>query len=375
MLIFIIGGIFVLAAMAAILWPMFSASQQTAPKDDRESQLYMDQIGEVDRDLARGVLSEDQAKSARTEIERRLLGALRRQETSVLSSSRGARMITIAFVATLPLVAGGLYLHLGSPTLPDQPFAKRKVGEPALAQAAGTHSEMRERIAALEARLQDAPDDVEGQALLARSYASVGEYQRALNAYRRANELAGGSDRRLAGEMAEVLVLANDGLVPDDAFQIFQMINADFPDDPQAAYYLALGKAQSGNTADALAELVALRDRSPAGAPWLGTVTALIAEIDPSANVTPGLPPARGPNADQVAAAAQMSDADRAAMINGMVEGLAARLEANPDDVDGWRRLGRAYAVLGDNENAAAAYREVLARDPNDAAAKAFLAQ
>ena len=35
-------------------------------------------------------------------------------------------------------------------------------------------------------------------------------------------------------------------------------------------------------------------------------------------------------------------------MIRGMVEGLARRLKANPDDPDGWVRLVRAYAVLGE---------------------------
>jgi cytochrome c-type biogenesis protein CcmH len=42
-------------------------------------------------------------------------------------------------------------------------------------------------------------------------------------------------------------------------------------------------------------------------------------------------------------------------MIRTMVERLAARLEANPDDADGWQRLARAYAVLGDTQKAEAA--------------------
>lgn len=63
--------------------------------------------------------------------------------------------------------------------------------------------------------------------------------------------------------------------------------------------------------------------------------------------------------ADAIAA---MSPEDRAAAITSMVEGLAARLETEPDDVDGWRMLARSYSALGRNAEAADALREAVAR-------------
>jgi cytochrome c-type biogenesis protein CcmH len=62
-----------------------------------------------------------------------------------------------------------------------------------------------------------------------------------------------------------------------------------------------------------------------------------------------------------------MSEPDRATMIKGMVEQLAARLKASPDDADGWMRLGRAYAVMGEQEKAADAYQHALTIKPDDA--------
>ena len=50
-----------------------------------------------------------------------------------------------------------------------------------------------------------------------------------------------------------------------------------------------------------------------------------------------------------------MSPAERQAMIRGMVDRLAVRLDANPDDAEGWQRLARAYAVLGETAKAEAA--------------------
>jgi cytochrome c-type biogenesis protein CcmH len=77
------------------------------------------------------------------------------------------------------------------------------------------------------------------------------------------------------------------------------------------------------------------------------------------ANVTPP-----GPNASQVAAAAQMAPAERSGMIETMVARLAQRMAENGSDVDGWLRLIKAYSVLGEHDkalDAAANARNALA--------------
>ncbi len=64
--------------------------------------------------------------------------------------------------------------------------------------------------------------------------------------------------------------------------------------------------------------------------------------------------------------AADMSPDDRAQMIAGMVQGLAARLEEDPDDVEGWTMLARSYAVMEDYEESANAYAKAIALSPED---------
>jgi cytochrome c-type biogenesis protein CcmH len=49
-----------------------------------------------------------------------------------------------------------------------------------------------------------------------------------------------------------------------------------------------------------------------------------------------------------------------------MVDGLAARLEDDPDDVDGWLRLGRSRLVLGEAEGATAAFVRARTLDPDN---------
>ncbi len=77
-----------------------------------------------------------------------------------------------------------------------------------------------------------------------------------------------------------------------------------------------------------------------------------------------------GPTAEQMEAAQTMPSEQRQEMIRGMVDGLAARLEHQPDDIEGWRMLGRSWAVLGDPVKSAEAYAQVARRLPDDLAAQ-----
>lgn len=57
--------------------------------------------------------------------------------------------------------------------------------------------------------------------------------------------------------------------------------------------------------------------------------------------------------------------------VNTMIERLAARLKAAPDDVQGWRTLGWSYFNTGRYDDAAAAYAKAVALDPSSAEIKA----
>ncbi len=76
-----------------------------------------------------------------------------------------------------------------------------------------------------------------------------------------------------------------------------------------------------------------------------------------------------GPKAEDIAAAAKMTSAERGGMIEGMVSRLAQRMAENGSDVEGWLRLIRAYSVLGQRDKAlaaAASARTALAGNSGD---------
>lgn len=58
-----------------------------------------------------------------------------------------------------------------------------------------------------------------------------------------------------------------------------------------------------------------------------------------------------------------------------MVEQLAERLKKQPNDLDGWQQLSRAYSIMGREKDAVAAHRRVVALSPKDAQAHADLAR
>jgi cytochrome c-type biogenesis protein CcmH len=220
---------------------------------------------------------------------------------------------------------------------------------------------METAVATLAERLQADPNDADGWVLLGRSYVTMDRYAEAAEAFRHALRLKG-AEPDLAAAYGEVLTAEAGGQVTPDAKRAFQLAFDAAPDNPKARYYLALHLAQQGDLNGALRGWVDLANISPPDAPWLPILRQQIAraaaalDIDaPAAEAAPpsapsGQPP--GPTRSDMDAAAQMSAEERGQMIRSMVERLAARLEEQPDDRDGWLRLGRAYEVLGEADKA-----------------------
>jgi cytochrome c-type biogenesis protein CcmH len=372
-------------ALALLLLPLLARRRRAAGRKAYNLAVYRDQLAEIERDRARGILDGEQAEAARAEIGRRIL-ALGPQERE---TAAGGRQLAVAVIAVLllPIAALLLYARLGSPSLPDQPFADRR--------DAGTrdpaHLDMQEAIAKLRAHLKQHPDDLTGQLLLARSELGLGRYREAAEAYGRAAELSGHRPD-ISGDWGEAQVLAAGGTVTPGAREAFAAALKDPASAPRARYYLALGRLQQGDAKGALQGWVDLEAEAPEGAEWLPLLHQRITEaagalgVDPAtvkpssgaARADAAKPASPAPTPSAVAAAAQAAaDAgpeQREAMINAMVERLAARLEQQPDDVEGWSRLGRSYMVLHRPEKARDAYARALQLRPDDPALKQALA-
>src|SRR5205823_4068827 len=118
MALWFVLGLMTLVAAFAVLWPLRRApSRQVAGS---EIAIYRDQLAEVDRDLASGVIASGEAEAARVEVSRRLLAASRLQEPIALPASVTLRRaVAIVALVALPLLSAALYLHYGSPDMVD----------------------------------------------------------------------------------------------------------------------------------------------------------------------------------------------------------------------------------------------------------------
>jgi cytochrome c-type biogenesis protein CcmH len=372
MMLWLIFAAMTAAAVFAVVWPL---GRKPGLGGGSDRLVYQDQLAEIDRDRTTGLIGEAEAESARIEISRRLLAAAD-AETSPASAPVSPalwrrRVAALSAIVLVPAVALGFYLRLGSPDVPDQSAFARVNGVPG-------HQSIESLVSQVEAHLASNPNDGAGWEVLAPVYLRMGRANDAVVAWRKAIMLNGDSPVR-ESSLGEALVAAANGVVTDEAKHAFQKAFAGDPHDAKAGYYLGLADEQDGNGAAAAAKWRALLAQAPPDAPWasfvreaLARVTATSASsVGPKTSPESGSVPVGGPGptANDVAAADSMSETQRTAMIRGMVQRLADRLHADGSDVEGWLRLVRSYAVLGERDkakDAAADAKRALSDRPDE---------
>ena len=338
------------AAIFAVLWPLGQSGR--ARNDASEAAVYKDQLSEIDRDLAAGLIGSPEAEAARVEISRRLLAAVDHQRAPPTASSIKLRRIAAAVALVgLPALSVAFYLPLGSPQLGDFPLAQRT-------RTASANQPLDNLVAQVEAHLEKNPTDGRGWNVLAPVLVRLGRYDDAVRAYRNSITYNGDSSGRRA-DLGEALTGAAGGVVTSEAKAEFERAVAMNADEVKARYFLGLASEQDGHRDEAAAIWRAMLEKAPADAPWRPLVQAALVRVGgPAAPVLPD---------NAMAAAKDMSEADRNAMIHGMVDRLASRLKQNGGDVEGWLRLVRAYMVLGDRDKAKSAQTDAREAVANDA--------
>jgi cytochrome c-type biogenesis protein CcmH len=393
-MIWILCGLVTLVVVAALLWPLLRGTATAADRALYDMTVFRDQLKELERDQERGVITAAEAEAARIEIQRRLLAASRAEPASVRSDAPGSRAALIAAIAVVvPFMALGAYLAVGSPQ-----FAE-KASTPGQQAAGHPDAEMNALVEKLAARVHETPDNPEGWSLLARTYRQLQRFGEAADAYKHLIALTPNDADAYAG-FGEATTAAGSGQVTEEARDAFIHALQIDPAEPRARFYLGLALAQQGKPEAAIAVWRELTASAPEGAPWRDTVRDQMASVAQEAGIMPmSVKPmhalaAFGGQAPQVAAAPAPKEsvtgnepnnpdvsalkgkfsAENLEMIKGMVGGLAARLRDNPNDYDGWMRLGRAYTVLQNTSGAKDAYSHAAKLKPTELAPKLQIA-
>lgn len=337
-------------AMAALAYPLVARPSRSRSTPS-EAEFYRDQIAEIDRDAARGLLSGADAEGARVEAARRLLRVTPADAAPSQAPSSRARYVALAAIfLAVPAAAAGLYLELGSPNRGDLPLAAR----------INDSNDIEALVAKVEQRLLAQPDDVRGYDALGPVYLRMGRLERAENAFNEAIRIAGPTATRLLG-VAEAQVGLASGVVTEKARKALDEAVKLDPQNPRAQFLLAQAAEQDGAKAKARAIYEKILAEAPNGAPWIPIVSDRLVAVG-------GTPPAAAgvPTGPAAAAIAALPPEQRQAQIRTMVEGLATRLSENGQDLQGWLRLIRSWAMLGEKDKAQAALadaRKALAAD------------
>lgn len=380
------------AAIAAFIAarPLLTGRAATAPRAEHDAQVFRDQLKELERDVARGAVSEADAEGTRLEISRRLLAAdaeSRATEEAKTAPRAASRALAVILVVVAPLSAAWIYSDIGSPGAEDMPLASRSTSdrpsqEEALRMMAGREApeptgpaadEFRDLLKKVEAKLAENPNDTPGIRAYANGLMNLSRFPDAAVQFRKLVDLEGeNADTRSFMGYAELMIFSVGGYVSPEAEEALLQVLKREPTNPSARYYLGYFHAQNDRVELAAAIWQRLLEDSNPNDPWVAPIQQQLAAMAPKSQ-----PPMTGPTPQDIENAGAMPEGDRQEMIRSMVSQLHERLldEGKAGDVNEWAKLMRSYNVLGDSEAIMTAYEEATAIFSDDSIALAALKQ
>ena len=219
--------VLVIAALLIFARPLLGLGKRsaTATRSEVNLSVYRDQLRELDAELAAGALDETQYRSAKNDLESRMLEDSVSAETTAPAVAAGNRGLIIGVAIAVPILAVALYFVLGTPSGVE---SKQQEAAP---QASGSdHAVTQEQIEAmvskLAQKLESRPDDAEGWMMLARSYTALQRYEDASKAYGHVVKLLPG-DARLLTDYADVLAMSKKTLQGEPEKLILQALKVE----------------------------------------------------------------------------------------------------------------------------------------------------
>lgn len=267
-----------LIVLALVLGPLLKPARAPAMREAFDRAVYRDQLKELEREVARGAVAESEAATARLELQRRLLAA----DSEDKAVAAGARKPLLAGALALAIVlsAGGMYLRLGSPGLPDDPYADRQAERDQVAQQQAQINQIRAMVAKLAEEMKQRPDDLEGWLRLGRSYAVLGQRDDAAAAFAQAEKLKPNDPGVLMAE-AQAMMAGRpiaEAITPQVA-ALLERIQTIAPDEPAVLWYLGLHAAQQGDFKTARADWQKVKDKMPPDSEEARTVATALDAI------------------------------------------------------------------------------------------------
>lgn len=324
------------------------------------------QLKNLDVEYKKNEIDEDEYKSVKFEIEKRILRELKNIDEKKISksySSYNFNKIFLPFsIAVVFITTGLLYWQLGNYNIKDKPFDDIKFVSDELTQSRlnqinaeilteqkdinlPENNQLRELVNQLKEILKNRPNDLKGYNLLVENSARIGDFQTAHKAFKHIieniNNTVNASDY---SKLAELMIAASDGYVSIEAENnLIKSLHLD-GSNKRARYYFGLLKLQKNELEEGYEIWKNLLTEESDESPWSILINQDIARLE---NLIASNNNFR--SSKQIKKPTDLSE-DELDMIYGMVSNLNDRIENEGGSFDDWFKLIRSYLVLGENE-------------------------
>jgi cytochrome c-type biogenesis protein CcmH len=350
---YLIAALLTLLVVAWVVRPLLRPAPQAGVSSQRlNAAIYREQLQTLERDLARGTISASDYEATRDELQLRLLDDTEAPAPTAPSHASffwTARRTAATIAVLLPLGAAGLYGWLGQPGAID-PAATQKVN----------NEKVEQMVETLAKRLNANPNDPQGWAMLARSYKVMGRLDEAEQAFIKAADKVN-TDPDLLVEYADLLAARADSNLEGRPLELINKALALNPQHPMGLMMSGVAAYARSDFAGAEAQWKKLLPLLESDSPDAQQIEAYITDARAKAKKPPaprsvgglasGTDTGKLPPVSEAAASPMTAE-----KINQMVDRLAERLKANPEDHAGWARLARAYKVQSRLPEAEQAY-------------------
>lgn len=283
MLFWVIAACLIVAALLFVVPPLLkrTVAAPTVDHDHLNVSVYRDQLTELEKDLANGVISQEQHDRSRLEIERRMLSDVKPSDEGSKPAplTAASRVSAIGIAVLLPVATLLIYRTIGTPIAMDEKAVEQVAAQEAESAHADTGKQVANMIAELQARLEQEPDNLEGWLMLARSYRFLKRHGEAAAAFEKALPVMEGNAQLLA-DYADTLAMSTNGDLSGRPIQLIDRALQADPTNVQALWLKGTHQYESQDYAGALQTWRRLQHIVPPGSEESQIMANNISEIE-----------------------------------------------------------------------------------------------
>lgn len=218
LIVFWVIAILLIAIALVFLLPALLGRGRNKPGPesvDVNAAVYRSRLEELEREVDDGTLDPEDFEQAKTELEREILESVSSGETAQRGSG-SSTAVALCVAVLLPALALGLYIALGSPGAIGWKHPAVERGGVETGAGAPDREALERMAASFAEQLSENPDEGEGWLVLGRAYVMLERYDRAVDAFAKANALLGDTPDVLV-DYAEAEAMVNNNRFPAEA--------------------------------------------------------------------------------------------------------------------------------------------------------------